>query len=215
MANLLGKLLTRSFPGKSETAFAPLGVDPKEVKEEKARGYESRAFALWADQFEQLEEAGRRVLDLGRMNSTSFQYLSQLSAGVGVMDLNVELTGTAFQMQLTEHADWGPFHGVLAWDRLNYLGADELALLGDWLEERTQPGALLFACLATRTPYATRPANYRIEDARTLSVAQEDGGQERTRRHTPSMLKRALSAFTSSRSFLLRDGMQEHVLVRN
>ncbi len=242
MPNLLARLLTRSFPGKSDTQFQPLGPEASGPEPAVPSGYESRALTLWLDTLPKpkgLEEGqqgsqlplqegaqqevqterqadikGPRILDLGKVHTRSLNFFQEMGAGVGVMDLDISLVGTAFEMQLEGYRDWGPFDGVLAWDLPNYLEAEELTVLGQWLEAHTTAPSPLLVCMATRTPYADRPGKYSIENRTTL-VADSAGIEvNRTQRHVPNVLKRSWPAFSPIRSYLLRSGMQEFVLTR-
>ncbi len=214
MPNLLARLLTRSFPGKSDTQFQPLGPEASDPKPDTPAGYESRAFRLWLDLLPTSDSHSPRILDLGRVHAQTLSFFQQLGARLGVMDLDLTSVGTAFEMQLDGYRDWGPFDGVLGWDIPNYLAEEELLVLGKWLETHTTAPCPTLICMATRTPYADSPAKYSIETATTL-IAENSGDISRNERHPPNVLKRAWPAFEPNRSYLLRNGMQEFVFTRS
>ncbi|MDJ0656265.1 MAG: hypothetical protein QNJ40_19045 [Xanthomonadales bacterium] len=215
MPSLLARLLTRSFPGKAE---AQSGELPGPVTEKgegsdaaSAEHYESRALQLWAEDISAL--SAPRILDLGRIHPKSLAYFQSLNASVGVMSLDTTLAGTGFEMRLEQHADWGPFDGVLCWDLLNYLGNDELKLLGAWLHQRCGSRAVVMASLTTRAPYSSQPARYAIESASKLvCMPSQDAEASRSETHSSAELAKLWPGFESVRSFLLRNGMQEFVL---
>ncbi|MFK7955555.1 MAG: hypothetical protein AB8B96_05625 [Lysobacterales bacterium] len=214
MPNLLARLLTRSFPGKSDTQFQPLGPEASDPKSDAPAGYESRAFRLWLDTLPGREGHSPRILDLGRVHARTLSFFQNLGARLGVMDLDLTTVGTAFEMQLETYRDWGPFDGVLGWDLPNYLAEEELVVLGKWLEAHTTPPCPVLICMATRTPYADSPVQYSIETDTTLITESSEGGSK-TERHPPNVIKRAWPAFAPNRSYLLRNGMQEFVFTRN
>ncbi|MEM7705717.1 MAG: hypothetical protein AAF358_09210 [Pseudomonadota bacterium] len=215
MPNLLARLLTRSFPGKSETQFQPLGPDASDPASDAPVGYESRAFKLWIESLAQSGLESPRILDLGKVHAQTLGFFQKLGASFSVMDLDISLKGTAFEMALEAYRDWGPFDGVLAWDLPNYMASDELSVLGTWLEAHTGTPCPLLVCMATRTPYADQPGRYSVVDEATLLVDPGSSEVTRTDRHVPNVLKRAWPSFSPNRSFLLRNGMQEFVLTRS
>lgn len=116
--------------------------------------------------------------------------------------------------QLAEFGGGRRYSGVLCWDLLNYLEHGALVTLGEWLACRMDEGAVLLACLAVRGPLSAQPNRYHVVDDATLYCAPISPEKNETSGLSQHVLTKLWPDFKVERTFLLRNGMQENVMVR-
>lgn len=176
--------------------------------------------------FEALGRGGNhRVLDLGPAAGSNLETFAQLGCRLHVADLyrGLAANGTAqgedsgrFReafAQLLPPAGGEPFDAVLAWDVLDYLGQRQRAVLMELLLPLCRPGALFFCMVSIRPMIPARPLSYRIlAPDRLLATGDEEALRQGPKLHQPDIL-RSMPRFRVLKSFLLRHGVQEYLLV--
>ncbi len=214
MSNLLGRLLTRNLPGKSQEAFPVLNPSVNDLAEDGSagvsqRGYESRAFALWFDELSKL--GGKHLVDFGAMQPQNVNFFCDQHMGVSIVGLDVTQD---LNQQLEQFSVPQPFDAALCWEYPNYLDVAGLQQMGAWLAKHVRPGGLVMLSLAIKTPYSDQPSNHRIVDHQRIERQAAPVGEGRAQRYASGELSKYWPEFDPLRSFLLRSGMQEYVLRR-
>lgn len=171
-------------------------------------------------------ESRHAVLDLGPPLAGNIKFLSGLSCRVRVADLNRSLSAEsqesrqpeaigALLERLLPFAPDESFDALLAWDVLDYLRPDQVSSLMARLTPVCRTGALALVMLSTRRQIPARPARYRIVDRETLDCDGPRQPLQACPLYTELDLAHMLPAFSVRRSFLLRSGIQEYLLVRD
>lgn len=215
MSKLLGKLLTRSFPGKPSEAFPVLNPSAEPVdgtaagNQAEARGYESRAFALWLDELVKLN--GSHLIDFGPMRPQSVTFFGDYHMGLSILGLDA---AEDLNDQLAAFEPDGQYDAALCWEIPNYVDPLGLEVMGRWLAQHIKPGGVVMLSLAVNSPYADLPSSYGIVDTNHLECIQTKSDANRQQRYSTRELTKYWPSFTPIRSFLLRSGRQEYVLRR-
>ncbi|MCB1054958.1 MAG: hypothetical protein KDD11_05530 [Acidobacteria bacterium] len=177
--------------------------------------------------FDSLRRAGdHRVLDLGPAAGTNLETFSQLGCRLHVADLYRGLAGSGatpaddagrwhdtFAALLPSPGAGEPFDAILAWDLLDYLGRRQRKALMDLVLPLCRPGALFFCMVSIRAAIPARPLAYRIvAPDRLMAGGDPDPVRPGPKLHQPDLL-RAMPGFRVFKSFLLRHGVQEYLLV--
>jgi hypothetical protein len=105
------------------------------------------------------------------------------------------------------------FDIILAWDLLNYLSLEEIDALIGRLRPHCRPGTFLFALISTQAEIPEEPNIFRIIDRERMVYEFRTQKTRSSPRYHPKDLTRLLAPFEVSRSFLLRNGIQEYVFV--
>ncbi|MDX1569113.1 MAG: hypothetical protein R3200_01420 [Xanthomonadales bacterium] len=205
MSKLLGKLLTRSFPGKREEPSGPAIIEGPIVSD---GSYESLAFNLWNEEIQRRNAV--KVLDLGRVRAANLNFFMDRGVDLGIVNLIPE-EGID---QLERFSTSGPYQGALLWDLPNYFGTDDLKSMGQWLADQLTTNAPVFLTLATKTPFRELPASYEILGEDTLRIESDHAYLARTELCSGTRLGKLWPQFENVRSFLLRNGMQEFLFRR-
>ena len=187
-------------------------------------GHRSQSLKALLDSLQ--PEARHAVLDLGPPLAGNIKLLSGLGCRVRIADLvrslgaeslesrQPEVMGALFERLLPLTPD-ERFDALLAWDVLDYLRPDQVSSLMARLTPACRPGALALVLLSTRRQIPARPAHYRIVDPQTVDC---DGPLQPLRAcplYTQPDLANMMPGFSVRRSFLLRSGIQEYLLVRD
>lgn len=206
---------TRGAGVRKEVSRVPVVVEPDV--------HRSLALAALLD-----EIRGRRltVLDLGSAVGSNVEFFSQFGCKLYIEDLYAalstrvpsgegdDLAGPEFFTEFLAIPEDTRFDVVLAWDRLNYLHRKELARFGEQLRRYTLPGALVFALISYHKQIPAQPHCFRIQDEEHLVYERRTAGERPSPRLAPSEVTGLLKGFRVDRSFLLRHGIQEYLLVR-
>lgn len=107
-----------------------------------------------------------------------------------------------------------PVDVVLAWDVFNYLDRPRLKALGERLAARSRPGTLLLALLWTGKEIPAEPGRFLIQDDSHLAYGVDLARKRPGPRYRPSEIAAMTPGFSTDRSFLLRHGVQEYLLLR-
>ena len=168
------------------------------------------------------------ILDLGSAVGANVEFFSRFAGRLSIADFHGSLTGDeTLAVRFHEHPaavlpellpsprDEGELHDVvLVWDLFNYLTRDQMQALGAHLGRLSRPGAHLLALVATATEIPAEPRTYRIEGAGTLRYTTSGSRPRKSPRWAPAELGRSLPDFTVDRSYLLRHGVQEYLMLR-
>lgn len=166
------------------------------------------------------------VLDLGPPITSNVRFLSDRSCRVRIADLHRALATESLESRKPEAiaalfarllplAPDERFDALLAWDVLDYLRPDQVKALMQRLSPVCQPDALALVLLSTRSQIPARPRHYRIVDRETLAYDGPHQPQRPCPRHSQADLARMMHGFSVRRSVLLRNGVQECLLVRD
>lgn len=162
-----------------------------------------------------------RILDLGPAIGSNLAFWTERHlCTVEFADLYPSLIAApradpdaAVAAALPDDAAW-PADVVLAWNVFNYLDHARLRVLGERLAARTRPGALLFAMVWTGKEIPVEPGRFRIVDDSHLEYGLDPARTRPGPRYRPSDIAATTAGFATDRSFLLRHGVQEYLLVR-
>jgi len=169
------------------------------------------------------------VLDLGRARSGTVDLFGRYRCRLDVADLPGLLPELpAIDQDDSQQAIEGwldrllpPARGetvdlVLCWNLLNYLPAAVIEALGRRLAERASPRARLHALIeyqATRMPAV--PASFAPSGLELLAdPAPGEAAEIPAPRYTPKELEKRLPGFSSEKTMLLGNGMQEYLYRR-
>lgn len=193
-------------------------------------GPQSIRAPLFAMAVEALEDDRRHVvLDLGRARGGTVDLFSRYRCRLDIADLPsrlADLPGLEDDGGPAALEGWldgllPPARGetvdlVLCWNLLNYLPAGVIEALGRRLAERASPRARLHALIeyqATRMPAI--PASFAPAGLELLADAAEgDPAAIPAPRYSPKELEKRLPGFSSEKTMLLGNGMQEYLYRR-
>ena len=173
------------------------------------------------------EEIRRRklqVLDLGSAVGSNVEFLSQYGCKLFIEDLYAalssrtpgegELEGPNFFAEFLSLPEDTRFDVVLAWDLFDYLQRKELAAFSEQLRHLTNRGALIFALVSYQKTIPAQPYGFGITDEQHLIYERRTGADRPSPRLAPAEVTGLLKGFRVDRSFLLKHGIQEYLLVR-
>ncbi len=166
-----------------------------------------------------------RILDLGPATGGNVSFFARYPCTLQIADLHQSLRShlasgqagrrDAFrQLLLRELARTGSVDQILAWDLLNYLTAEEVAMLGERLLAHCHDGSLVYALIATRKEIPQSPMRFEILESNLLAYDLESRLTRPSPQYKEPDLARMLPAFEVEATFLLRNGLQEYVLSR-
>jgi Methyltransferase domain len=161
------------------------------------------------------------VLDLGPATGGNVERLSEYGCKLFIEDLYASKASAEgasldaeFFAQFFDPQAGTQFDVVLAWDLINYLDREELRHLASWLRQCCRPGALLFALVSIHKTIPAQPIRFRFHDGDKLVYERLTAVERPGPRFAPWDLKSAFKGFEVDRSFLLRHGIQEYLLIR-
>jgi len=163
------------------------------------------------------------VLDLGPACGSNVEFLARFGCKLYIADLldgafpgtrvasEPPRAGREVHDRLPVAREDAQFDVILAWDLFNYIRSDALQALCGRLRQLRRQGGVLFALISTRSRIPAEPMRFRIVDDRHLSYEVSSLATRRSPRYVSSEMERLLPGFRVTRSFLLRNGMQEYV----
>lgn len=204
--------------------FSPRGSGPRKEQGRAQVEVEPdvhRSLAL-AALCEEIRRRKLTVLDLGSAVGSNVEFLSQFGCKLFIEDLYAALssrtdgdvTGPSFFAELLSVPDDTRFDVILAWDLFDYLQRKELAVFAEKLRHYTDRGALLFALISYHKTIPAQPYRFRIKDEQHLIYERRTGAERPSPRLAPAEVTNLLKGFRVDRSFLLKHGIQEYLLVR-
>jgi hypothetical protein len=166
-----------------------------------------------------------RVLDLGPPVAGNITFLSTLGCRVRIADLQRSLAAepletrrpqalTALFERLLPFTPDERIDGLLAWDVFDYLRPDQISSLMARLTPACRPDAPALVLVSTRRQIPAAPALYRILDREHVAGESRPERMRPSPRYRQADLARMAPGFSVNRSFLLRNGIQEYLLVR-
>jgi hypothetical protein len=157
---------------------------------------------------------GSRVLDLGPVVGANLEVFSRFARSVVIADLAAacglaesvrhgEPDRPARAVDAVLASTYGQVDLVLAWDLLNYLSLDAVALLCGRLAERSAPGAALHALIATGTVMPARPGRWLIRAPDRLLLEASTIAERPAPGWLPAVVEKTLAGFRVERSVVL------------
>jgi hypothetical protein len=157
---------------------------------------------------------GARLLDLGPVVGANLEVFRRVARSVVVADLAAacglgesvrhgepDRAATAVEAVLASTSEQVDL--VLAWDLLNYLSLDAVALLCTRLAERSAPGAALHAFVATGAVMPARPGRWIIRARDRLVLEASTAAERPAPCWLPAVVEKTLSGFRVERSVVL------------
>lgn len=162
-----------------------------------------------------------RFMDLGRLSEQNITFLTPYASRIHLEDLSAEviarINGAPCRdvfSELRELRVAKPVDVVLCWDLLNYLNDAEITEFGEIMKRLTHHGTRMFMLRPLRPVLPTAPMHFRIVSASRLAYRPSSEDTIRKAGPTKTQLQRVLPDFKREHSFLLRHGMEEHILLR-
>ena len=166
------------------------------------------------------------ILDLGTPLGANVEFLAPLGCKLYIEDLYTALSNR--QPRGAEGESAGPeffaeflplpaevrFDAIFAWDLFNYLKREELAQFAAHLDRYCRPGTRIFAVVSILKQMPAQPLRFRFHDEGSLIYERRTAGERPSPRLATAELPELLKGFRVDRTFLLRNGYQEHLLVR-
>ncbi|MBZ0111728.1 MAG: hypothetical protein K8J08_04640 [Thermoanaerobaculia bacterium] len=165
-----------------------------------------------------------QVLDLGVPNQNNLDFFARRGANYAIEDLYRTLEpsrkGQGYDVSRMEALDnllsFGEgttFDLILAWDVLNFLPREALALISSRLAPHCRPGTELYALITMEAAIPALPGNARILDEETIGLAGWDGERSRpSPHHTAAVLGEAMAPFVVDKTYLLKLQMHEFLV---
>jgi hypothetical protein len=204
--------------------FSPRGSGPRKEQgrvqvEVEPEVHRSLALAALC---EEIRRRKLTVLDLGSAVGSNVEFLSQYGCKLFIEDLYAalstrvegDLSGPGFFAEFLSLPEDTRFDVVLAWDLFDYLQRKELAAFAEQLRNYTDRGALIFALVSYHKTIPAQPYRFRIKDDQHLIYERRTGAERPSPRLAPAEVTNLLKGFRVDRSFLLKHGIQEYLLVR-
>ena len=166
--------------------------------------------------------SGCRMLDLGPALPVNFAIYSTFARAVRFVDLlrgarelpervkQPPILTTEAVTKLLAGLD-APYHGILLWDALDYLGINETRVLVERLARCSGPGTRLFALVSATHRMSSIPLRFEILDAERLAYRAVSSETCASPELPPAEVERRIAPFRAERVFLLRHGVREYV----
>jgi SAM-dependent methyltransferase len=208
--------------------FSPRSAGPRKEagrsQTQEAEPEVHRSLAL-AALFDTIRRRKMTVLDLGSTVGSNVEFLSKYGCKLFLEDLYAalstrvpsggdDLANPQFFADFLGIPEDTRFDVILAWDLFNYLHRKELAAFSEQLRRYTESGALLFALLSYHKTIPAQPYRFKIQDEQHLIYDRRTAAERPSPRLAPAEVTNLLKGFRVDRSFLLKHGIQEYLLVR-
>ena len=166
------------------------------------------------------------VLDLGPANNSNLHFFVGLGARYVVEDLwrtiapcrSVTAHMASCLETLPDLLAYEPGTGfdlVLAWDLLDHLDTECLAIVGSRLAPGCRSGCLMHSLVTRSERMPGNPLGYTIVDNETIRhPRKEPPATIASPQHTDATLVRSLAPWSVDKTFLLKHGVQEHIFER-
>lgn len=168
-------------------------------------------------------EGKHHVLDLGPACGQNVTFFCGMRCKLYVADLYDALNrepvssgrrsherSSLFQRQLVIDRE-DHFDVIMAWDVLNYLKSNVLLEVFKQLRPFCGQGTLLHALIWGQSEIPAVPMRFSVTDERHMAYDVCASSMRSGPRYTPREMERLMAGFRVSRSYLLRNGMQEYV----
>ena len=172
------------------------------------------------------DERKYRLLDLGPAVGANIAFLSPICSKIRIEDLYPTLLSTGFFNRGEEPVDATTFEKllrfpsdarfdiILSWGLFDYLESSDIRALIGYLSPFCDPGSFLFALSSNLKEIPSSPTSFMIQDRETLIYTCDSTQLRPSPRYAPRDLINLMSGFRAYNSFLLRNGMQEYLFVR-
>jgi len=172
------------------------------------------------------EERKYSILDLGPACGVNIEFLSRYSSKIRVEDLYKTLIAASFFERGEEPFDESVFGRILSipsqerfdiiltWDLLNYFKTDEFRALAKYLSAFCTRGTFFFAICSILKEIPAVPINFKIAGSETLLYDASSTEMRPCPRYAPRDLGLLMTGFRVHNSYILRNGMQEYLFVR-
>jgi hypothetical protein len=166
------------------------------------------------------------LLDLGPALGANVAFLSQFCSRIRIEDLYPTLLTAGFFNRGEEPVDGTIFERllqipgnmrfdiILSWGLFDYLESSEIRALVAYLSGFCHTGSFLFALSSNLKEIPSSPTSFMIQDRETLVYTGDASRLRPSPRYAPRDLINLMSGFRAYNSFLLRNGMQEYLFVR-
>jgi hypothetical protein len=183
--------------------------------------FHSQALSILLERFH--TERKHHVLELGPACGANVEFFSGFRCKIYVADLFRALSSesvifagkdsaaSALFERLLPYEEETRFDVILAWDLFNYLKADVLSHLATRLRRSCRRGTVMFALGWGRAEIPAEPVRFRISKDRRVTYDVSSPVTRVCPRYAPREMERLMPGFRISRSFLLRNGLQEYV----
>ncbi len=158
------------------------------------------------------------VLDLGAARGGNVDFYSTISSKIHIEDLfrsiteqrNSGFSELSFEAILTCESSTR-FDIIFLWDILNYLSPSEITALGEHLEQFCHSKTIVYALISGAPSMPRVPGRYQIgQDSKLIAeYGRED--EIKSPRYSKTHFKKLLPSFERTRSYLLRNGMEEYL----
>lgn len=172
------------------------------------------------------DERQYSLLDLGPALGANVDFLSQFCYRIRIEDLYPTLLSAGFFDRGEAPADEATFEKllhipadvrfdiILSWGLFDYLESSEIRALVGYLINFCRAGSFLFALSSNLKEIPSSPTSFMIQDRETLIYTSDSTRLRPSPRYAPRDLINLMSGFRAYNSFLLRNGMQEYLFVR-
>lgn len=166
------------------------------------------------------------LLDLGPALGPNVAFLSQFCSRIRIEDLYPTLLSSGFFDRGEEPVDAATFERllhlpsdvrfdiILTWGLFDYLESSDIRALVGYLSGFCHPGTFLFALSSNLKEIPSSPTSFMIQDRDNLIYTGDTTRLRPSPRYAPRDLINLMSGFRAHNSFLLRNGMQEYLFVR-
>ncbi len=190
-----------------------------------------RSLALSALLQQLVPERKYSILDLGRACGDNIDFWSRFPSRIYIPDFYRSLESSAAPSAGEEEdekdARWASifeeilpydpdcrFDIVLGWDVFNYLDPVQLQHLLRRLSGFCSKGSYIFLLISTLQQIPVEPNMFRILDSEHLTYENRATAMRACPRYQPRDIKLMMAGFEVLVSFLLRNGIQEYLFVR-
>lgn len=165
-----------------------------------------------------------RILDLGAACASNIKFYSKIARKFHFEDLSAAIAG---RCESQKSAGANPEKSVLdetlslrknqffdlifCWDILNYLEPEEISRLGGMLAEHAHSETQIFLLLPVGSEIASVPLKFQVMEHDRLNYEEEGAGYTASPRYNKSDLKKFWPHFKRNKSFLLKNGFEEHI----
>ena len=168
------------------------------------------------------------ILDLGSPSASNIDFLSQYQCVLHISDLfraldedpgmstpEEERDIEAVMGRVVSFEDDVRFDGILSWNLFDYLDAPVVRAFADRITPHCHSGTILLMMTSNGETIPENPGRVTIVDRCHLRFERLGAGTRVGAKYTPLGLERLMPGFRLQHSFLLQQGMQDYLFVRN
>ncbi len=169
-------------------------------------GYQSHCLSLIQQYLHQ--HSHPHVLDLGGFTHTKLQYLSKYPCKINMFDLAPD---NAYSCQDYPN---DKYDVIFCWDLLDYVPTSTLSLLLEYLNERSNPHALLYFFTRTQSTMPLHPSIFDMFESNKLIISNQHRSALTCPQYSTIAFQKNLNLFHHQHSYLLKNGLQEHLWMK-